>query len=276
MVLFKASDYTSELDLIIKNKFEKLETDKKLAIISIGKGNEKFIEIKKKIADSYGIDLEIFLFKNSAKKKEVFETLSKLNESEDYGGIVVQYPFPAKYTYSEIAEKISPAKDIDFLNPVTYGHFALETKEDFMPPTVRALDFLLKTYKLELRGQKYVVFGQGVLIGRPMANYLLNREVTLVSVNEFTKQKKKVVEDADFVITGTGSPKSITGDMLKRGACVVDFGTGDIENPGMGDFDKDSELSHLNIVATSPGGLGPLMVRYLFLNFLEFIEKSDS
>ncbi|PIR43623.1 hypothetical protein COV24_01695 [candidate division WWE3 bacterium CG10_big_fil_rev_8_21_14_0_10_32_10] len=276
MVIFKAKDYVAELDLIIKNKFEKLETDKKLGIVSIGKNKniQKFIEIKKAIALHYGIEIEDINFKNSTKKSEVFSCIKNLSDSAEYGGIVVQYPFSSKYSYIEIADKIVPSKDVDFFNPITYGSFALNTKEEFFPPTVRALDFLLNTFKLETRGQKYVVLGQGVLVGRPVSTYLLNKGVTLFSLNEYSKQRKAVLEDADIVICASGKPNSVKGDLLKRGACVIDFSSGNKEYPGVGDFDIESNHNHLNIVSLSPGGMGPLTVRFLFLNFLEFIERS--
>lgn len=275
MVLFQAKNYLEELDLIIKNKFEKLETEKKLAIINIGKNkaSEKFIEIKTKVANSYGIEVELFQFKTGVKKSDVFDTIHQVNESDAYGGLVIQYPFSPKFEYNELAALIAPEKDVDFFNPITFGNFALSTKEEFMPPTVRSLDFIINTFKMETKGQIFTVLGQGSLVGRPVASYALNQEATLVSINEFTENKDKILGEADILICASGVPNSVKGEQLKRGACVIDFGSGNNEHPGIGDFDVNSDQSHLSVISPAPGGVGPLTVRYLFLNFLEFIEN---
>ena len=274
MVLFKAKDYIPELDLIIKNKFEKLNTESKLGVVYIGKNHDfqKFVSIKKSIAESYGIELEEFSFNTSTKKSQILDAIKKIGVSDEYGGIVVQYPFPAKYSYNEISELINPKKDVDFFSPEVFGKFVLGCYSEFMPPTVRALDFLLNNFKLEIRGQKCVVIGQGVLVGRPISFYLMNKGATLISLNEHSRQKRKVLEDADLVITATGSASSLRGEWLKRGASLIDFSSNILGS----DFDKMSDYSHLNLVSLSPGGMGPLTVRFLFLNFLEFIERSWS
>jgi methylenetetrahydrofolate dehydrogenase (NADP+)/methenyltetrahydrofolate cyclohydrolase len=275
MVLFKANNYIDELDLVIKNKFEKLETEKKLVFVNIGnnKANKKYVEVKTKMADHYGIETEVVSFKTSVKKKEVLETLTKLSEDTNCGGIVVQYPFPQKFSYKEISQVIVSSKDVDFFNPKTYGEYVLQYDEEIMPPTVKAFDFLCNTFKLEFKGKNFLVVGQGKLVGRPITNYLLNNEATVVSINEFTENKEDLIKEADMVVCASGQPNSIKGSMLKRGACVVDFSFGNKENPGVGDFDIKSETSHLNIVSGVPGGMGPLTVRFLFLTFLDMVEK---
>lgn len=277
MVLFKAKNYIDELDLIIKNKFEKLETEKKLAIVQVGnnKANQKYVEIKAKIADEYGIELEVVKLKASVRKKELYAKITELSDNSQYGGIIIQYPVPAKFDFETLSKKINPAKDVDFFTPETYGKFALDFGEEFMPPTVRAFDFITNTFKLEFKGKNVLVLGQGRLVGRPFANYLLNKEATVFSINEYTEEKEAILKQADVLICASGQPNSIKGNMLKRGACVVDFSFGSKEDPGVGDFDTNSQLTHLNIVAGVPGGIGPLTVRFLFLNFLEFVERES-
>lgn len=275
MVNFKAKDHLDELDLIIKNKFEKLETDKILAIILIGKNqaSKQYINIKTKVAEYYGIETETFEFKTSTKKKEIFNKIQQINESDNYGGLIVQYPFPSKYDYLEVANLIDPKKDVDFFNPITYGQFLKNNNPDFMPPVVRALNFIVDTYKLDIKGKNYCVVGQGVLVGKPISHYLIENEATVFSINEHSENSKDLLKQADVVVCGANSPKLIKGNMLKRGASVIDFSSGNKENPGVGDFDLLSEHSHLNVVSGVPGGVGPLTVRFLFLNFLEFVEK---
>lgn len=274
MVLFKAKDHTDELDLIIRNKFEKLETDKKLVFVQIGKNkaSEKYIEVKTKLAESYGIETEYKQFKTSAKKKEVFDKIKHYSQSDNYGGIVVQYPFPPKYTFEEISNYINPLKDPDFFTALNTGKFALKFDQEIMPPTVRAFDFLCQTFKLEFKEKTFVVVGQGRLVGKPIATYLLHNEATVLSVNEYTPNLNEILKTADMVVCAAGVPNLIKGENLKRGACVVDFSYGTKEKPGVGDFDTNSQNSHLNIVSEVPGGMGPLTSRFLFLNFLDLVE----
>lgn len=274
MVLFKAKDHTDELDLIIRNKFEKLETDKKLVFVQIGrnKASEKFIEVKTKLADFYGVETEIAQFKTGAKKKDVVAKLKHFAESDNYGGVVVQYPFPLKYTFEEISSLVNPKKDPDFFSAENTGKFVQGFEQEIMPPTVRAFDFLCQTYKLEFKEKLYVVLGQGRLVGTPIVSYLLKNEATVISVNEFTPDIKNILKMADMVVCAAGVPNMVKGTDLKRGACVVDFSYGNKEKPGVGDFDISSNYNHLNIVSAVPGGMGPLTSRFLFLNFLDLVE----
>jgi len=274
MVLFKAKDHTEELDLIIRNKFEKLETDKKLVFVQIGrnKASEKFIEVKQKLAEYYGVETEVAQFKTGAKKKDVVAKLKYFAESDNYGGVVVQYPFPLKYTFEEISRLINPKKDPDFFSAENTGKFVHGFEQEIMPPTVKAFDFLCRTYKLEFKEKIYVVIGQGRLVGRPIVEYLLKNEATVISINEHTQNVNEILRTADMVVCAAGVPNMVKGTDLKRGACIVDFSYGDKENPGVGDFDLNSNYNHLNIVSAVPGGMGPLTTRFLFLNFLDLVE----
>ncbi|MBP7859481.1 bifunctional 5,10-methylenetetrahydrofolate dehydrogenase/5,10-methenyltetrahydrofolate cyclohydrolase [Patescibacteria group bacterium] len=277
MIIFKAKNYTDEIDLIIRNKVEKLYTDKVLAIVSIGrhKSSTKFIEIKKKLAESFNIDTELFDLKRNAKKKEVFAVLDKINLNDKYGGVIVQHPFPSKYDYKEIATRINPEKDIDFFNPKTYGEFVLGIKDDFMPPTVRAFDYISNSFKLDLKGKVFLVVGQGLIVGRPIANYLQSKEVTLITANIHTTNLEELLKIADVVVTGASSPNLIKGEQLKRGATVIDFSYKEIDKKIIGDFDMNSNINHLSLVCAVPGGIGPLTIRYLLLNFLDFVEYRE-
>lgn len=277
MIIFKAKNYTDEIDLIIRNKVEKLYTDKVLAIVSIGrhKSSTKFIEIKKKLAESFNIDTELFDLKRNAKKKEVFAVLDKINLNDKYGGVIVQHPFPSKYDYKEIATRINPEKDIDFFNPKTYGEFVLGIKDDFMPPTVRAFDYISNSFKLDLKGKVFLVVGQGLIVGRPIANYLQSKEVTLITANIHTTNLEELLKIADVVVTGASSPNLIKGEQLKRGASVIDFSYKEIDKKIIGDFDMNSNINHLSLVCAVPGGIGPLTIRYLLLNFLDFVEYRE-
>ncbi len=277
MIIFKAKNYTDEIDLIIRNKVEKLYTDKVLAIVSIGRHNSstKFIEIKKKLAESFNIDTELFDLKRNAKKKEVFAVLDKINLNDKYGGVIVQHPFPSKYDYKEIATRINPEKDIDFFNPKTYGEFVLGIKDDFMPPTVRAFDYISNSFKLDLKGKVFLVVGQGLIVGRPIANYLQSKEVTLITANIHTTNLEELLKIADVVVTGASSPNLIKGEQLKRGASVIDFSYKEIDKKIIGDFDMNSNINHLSLVCAVPGGIGPLTIRYLLLNFLDFVEYRE-
>lgn len=277
MIVFKAKNYTDEIDLIIKNKVEKLYTDKVLAIVNIGKSkpNGKFIEIKRNLAESFSVDCEVHDVKRGAKKREVYELLEKLSNDEKYGGILVQYPFPLKYEYKDVATRIATTKDIDFFNPQTYGEFALVTKSDFMPPAVRAFDYIANSFKFDLKGKIYLVVGQGLIVGRPISSYLQNKEATLITANIHTQNLEELLKQADVVVTACGSPNLIKGEQLKRGASVIDYGYSYLDKKVVGDFDMSSSTGHLSLVCGVPGGIGPLTIRFLLLNFLDFVEYQE-
>ncbi|HHH14323.1 MAG TPA: hypothetical protein ENJ78_01285, partial [candidate division WWE3 bacterium] len=256
MLLFKGSNFLAELDLILKNKCEKVETDKKLAVLHLlpTPSSKKFIALKKKVASQYDIEVKVYNFTEKTPKRKVYDTLKSLNEDDTVGGIVVQYPFPEKYTFADISTRINPLKDVDFFTDKTYGGFSLNLFPDFMPPVVRSLDYFLNTYKLELKGKRYIILGQGHLVGKPVATYLINREATVYSLNEFSPKIESTLKKADVVISATGNPNILKPHILKKGASVIDFGYGFVDSKPVGDLDMSEDISHLNIVSPSPGG----------------------
>jgi len=169
-------------------------------------------------------------------------------------GFIIQLPLPlGKYDF--LIKLIPSEKDIDNLtNSLTFDS-----------PVVRALGYFLDWGKISLKNNEVCVIGDGNLVGKPLAKYC-EKKGAGVTVNTNYKTGDKIT--ADLIIVGVGIPGLVKGEDVKQGANVVDFGSAVVEGRVMGDFDVASHLSHLGIISPSPGGLGPLVVRYLIMNFL--------
>lgn len=272
MFQFKASNYLNELELQINNKKERLELTKtKLVAIIVGddKTSKKYLSIKQAVAEKHGISFEIIKYKATIGKKELIKNLQELSEDPEVTGIVLQYPLPEKYYIADYVKHIAKEKDIDIFNPENYTEFSMMKDIDMAPPVVKAVDYFIATLRLETKGKKYLLLGQGFLVGRPLIDYLVNQEASVISFNEYTEDIESCVKEADVVITATGKVGILKPSMLKKGASVIDFSS----NEEGGDLDESENLDHLNVVCSSKDGMGPLTTRFLFINYLEFLTK---
>jgi len=274
MFLFQAKNYKDELDYIIKTRVEKLSEEKYLAIVKVGDNpaSNMYVNIKQKVAEKVGIQTKLLEFPKKVKKVELIEALDGLSSDKKCGGILIQYPLPPTLDINEISQHIEPSKDVDFFTHKNLGKFYVESSADFAPPVIKSVAFILNTLKIDLKGARVLLIGQGFLVGKPLLNYFSQNLATVVSFNEYSDNLKKELLRADLIITATGEPGLIKGDSIKKGASIIDFGAGNKDNP-TGDLDMDSKITHLNIVSPSPGGVGPINVRFVLFNFIEMVER---
>lgn len=251
---------------------------KKLAAVFVGTdpASASFLKQKKKIADELGIEFLLIHLKENISKADLLLELENLNKNPDVGGIVIQLPLPGKIDRDKILAALAPDKDID----------ALSQKPKVLPLAVEVVKDVLLTViasgALSLRGlakQSYIgylsdkvvgVVGRGILIGRPIAEWLSGqcREVIIFHIGTDLVRLK----DCDLVITGAGKAGLIKPEMLKSGAGVIDFGFAMKDGKISGDLDIATLnlkplTFDLSFYTPTPGGTGPILVAEIFKNF---------
>jgi methylenetetrahydrofolate dehydrogenase (NADP+) / methenyltetrahydrofolate cyclohydrolase len=195
----------------------------------------------------------------------------------------VQLPLPKKFNEDEVIESINPAKDVDGLHPINLGKTVLGQKT-FYSCTPYGIQELLKRYNIDPSGRHVVVVGRSNIVGKPVANILLQKKewanaiVTICHTG--TKDISKYTKQADILIAAMGRPEIITGDMIKEGAVVIDVGTNRVDDPTakkgyklVGDVHFESASKVASAITPSPGGVGPMTIAMLMHNTLSSAKR---
>ena len=213
----------------------------------------------------------------AALEAEILATLAALNEDPRIHGILVQLPLPKGVDERRIIAAISPEKDVDGFTPINAGRLLIGEK-CFLPCTPHGIVKLIEFAGLDLNGKHAVVIGRSNIVGKPLALLLARRETnaTVTLCHTGTRDLASFTRRADVVVVATGHPNTVTGDMLKPGAVVIDVGVNRVADATrergyrlVGDADFESCARVAGAITPVPGGVGPMTITMLLLNTLE-------
>jgi methylenetetrahydrofolate dehydrogenase (NADP+)/methenyltetrahydrofolate cyclohydrolase len=241
-----------------------------LAVVLVGEdpASQIYVRNKKRAADEVGIASRDFLFPAGCSQAELSETIGKINGDSSVHGILLQLPLPRGLDENEAVNAIAPAKDADGLHPVSLGNL-LAGKPSMVPCTPAGCLEILDHYGIALEGAEAVVVGRSRLVGKPLAQLLLARNATVTMCHTRTRDLAGHCRRADILCVAAGKPRFITGDMIKKGAVVIDVGVNRLDTGGLaGDVDFDSASKRARAITPVPGGVGLLTVAMLMKNTL--------
>ena len=252
---------------ILANLKKKRKKNLCLCVIQVGDNlvSKKYIEEKGKIAKELGVVFRLVLLPSSISQADLKKRIEKIGRDKKVSGMIVQLPLPKRFNTQNILDSILKEKDVDVLSSVSFSAFALGVLP-IMPPTVGAIALLLRETKKKLEGRKVVVVGVGRLVGLPTALWLAHQGAIISLVQKETKNASQIIAKADIIISGVGKPGLITGNMVKKGAVVIDAGTSVEGGSSKGDVDFESVAKRASFITPVPGGVGPLTVACLFQN----------
>lgn len=244
--------------IIAELKTKKVPT-KALAAILVGddKASLSFLKQKEKVAKELGVKFVLHILPESLTQHDLEENVRAISADINVGAVIVQLPLPKKYDRIPVLNAIGIEKDVDVLNGET-------TK--VLPPAVGAVRQILDEIQFDLKGKRAVVIGPGMLIGRPIASWLMDKVIKLTVLGK-AKLDVEVVREADVVVTGTGVPHLLAEEHIKSNAVVIDFGYGLLDGRMTGDVDAKAIAMKTKHVTPTPGGTGPIVVAMLFQNF---------
>lgn len=254
----------------IKNRRKKLG----LAVISVGDNpiSKIYIRQKEKICLKMGIIFRLFKFPAGIKLEKLKRDIKEIVQDRDNSGIIIQLPLPSNFNTQEILNLIPPEKDIDVLSETSLGKFSQKTLS-ILPPVVSGIANLLKKYKIKIKGKNILIIGIGRLVGYPLAIWFLHENATVSVINKYSKDIISFTKKADILISGVGKPNLIRGNMVKKGAVVIDAGTS-VENGKLkGDVDFKSVSKKAGYITPVPGGVGPMTVACLVDNLVILYNK---
>lgn len=243
----------------------------KLAIILCGdnEASRVYVNIKSKACKEVGIAFEEFHLERDVTEVELEDLIVKLNNDENVNGILLQYPVPKQIDLNKIAALIDKAKDVDGFNPYNIGMLNMG-RPNFIPCTPYGIMKMFEKYNIDLNGKKAVIIGRSNVVGKPMAECLLNKNATVTICHSKTKDLKYELKQADIIIAACGKEKIVTADMVKDNAVVIDVGTNRDKNGKLcGDVDFDNVKEKASFITPNPGGVGPMTVAMLMKNCIK-------
>lgn len=266
MQFFNGQEHAKILDKKIKEFTAKNKPSGTLAIIQIGDNaaSSKYVTIKERVAKELDVPIRVFkLDSNKLQSLEVITRGSDIIYSPANTGVIIQLPLPKPRFYS-LLTKIPYEKDVDMLSEGAKRKF-YSGDLSRPSPIVRSIEYFIESNNIEIKGKKVLVVGLGELVGKPAEFYLKNRGADVYGTEDYSPSLAKEVE---LIILSAGVPKLIDGCDLPKGCNVIDFGFSAVDGVTVGDLDLSSDLDHLGIISPSPGGMGPLVVRFLLMNHL--------
>jgi methylenetetrahydrofolate dehydrogenase (NADP+)/methenyltetrahydrofolate cyclohydrolase len=245
-----------------------------LAVVLIGDfaPSKVYVANKKRAADGVGIASKDFLHPEGLSQSALLELLRSLNEDPSIHAILLQLPLPQGLDEDAAIEAIAPDKDADGLHPMNLGRLAAG-RPGVLPCTPAGCLEILDHYGADLKGAEAVVVGRSRLVGKPLAQLLLARHATVTTCHTRTRDLAEHTRRADVLCVAAGHPQTITGDMVKPGAWVIDVGINRLDTGKLvGDVDFDSVSPHAHAITPVPGGVGPMTVAMLMRNTLTAAE----
>ena len=210
--------------------------------------------------------------------EEAQATLTELNNDEAVHGIMVLEPLPDHIDDSQLIDRLSPAKDVDGVHPLNAGRLAAQRQPHFVPATPAGAVMLLEEAEVAFKGKSAVVIGRSDIVGKPMALLLLHRHCTVTVAHSRTENLPAVARQADILCVAVGRPGMVTGDWIKPGAVVVDFGTTYMDGALKGDCEQASVEAVAGMLTPVPGGTGPMtnvmLMRNLLSAYLRLVSSS--
>lgn len=250
-----------------------------LAAILVGHdgGSETYVKNKVLACEACGFESSLIRFEDDVTEEKVLECVKNLNEDPSVDGFIVQLPLPKHIDEQRVTEAIDPKKDVDGFHPVNVGRMAIGLPA-FISATPLGIMTLLQRYNIETSGKKCVVLGRSNIVGKPMAQLMMQKEwgdATVTVCHSHSKTLKDECREADIIIAAIGRPEFVTADMVKDGAVVIDVGTTRVPDPTAksgfrltGDVKFDEVAPKCSYITPVPGGVGPMTICSLMLNTL--------
>jgi methylenetetrahydrofolate dehydrogenase (NADP+) / methenyltetrahydrofolate cyclohydrolase len=237
-----------------------------LATVLVGDDPASAVYVRSKQKACREVGIEPFDHNLSAdtSQEELLALVEQLNADEAVTGILVQLPLPEQIDEDRVIRSIKPIKDVDGFHPFSAGHL-LQGSPTFVAATPAGIMEILREYEVELKGARAVVIGRSNIVGKPMALLLLAEHATVTICHSRTRDLPAVVREADVVVAAVGHPETVTADMLREGAAVVDVGINRTDDGLVGDVAPDVR-DKAGLLTPVPGGVGPMTIASLLRN----------
>ncbi len=252
----------------VKERVNRLDRVPHLVVILVGENpaSKIYVNNKKKAAEKIGIKSTVIEYPESTEEQILLNKIKELNNNPDVTGILVQLPLPEHIDKNKVIMTISPKKDVDGFTPENVGKLAIGIEPYYYPATPQGIIMMLDEYKIPIEGKNAVVIGRSNIVGRPMAQMLLNRNATVTSCHSYTNELEDKIKTADIVVSAVGK-KIVRCKMGYNNSVIIDVGIFRDSNGTLtGDVDFDYVSPSCGYITPVPGGVGPMTIASLMYN----------
>lgn len=250
----------------------------KLVVVLVGNNSasEVYVRNKHKACGEVGIESQVIKMPEETTQQELLDVVKGLNEDQTVDGILVQLPLPGQINEKVVLRSILPEKDVDGFHPVNVGLLSIGD-DCYAPATPSGIIAMFKEYGIEIAGKHCVIIGRSNIVGKPMAALLLRHNATVTVCHSKTQNLGELTRQADIVIVATGHRHTLTADMVKEGAVVIDVGMNRNELGKLcGDVDFDEVKEKASFITPVPGGVGPMTITELLENTILAAQRHHS
>jgi methylenetetrahydrofolate dehydrogenase (NADP+)/methenyltetrahydrofolate cyclohydrolase len=289
MILLDGKKVSEQILEEIKVEVERLKSENKkiphLAVILVGNNpaSETYVGSKVKTCERIGFKSTLIHLPDTIEESTLLKKVEELNNDPDIDGFIVQSPLPKHISDDKVINAISPAKDVDGFHPENLGRMALNMPA-FLPATPFGIVELLARYDIPTAGKHCVVMGRSHIVGLPVSLLMVRNSkpgnCTVTICHSKTVDLKSLTLQADILIVATGQTESVTADMVKDGAVVVDVGISRVPDSTKksgyriaGDVKFDEVAPRCSYITPVPGGVGPMTIASLLKNTLEGVKR---
>jgi methylenetetrahydrofolate dehydrogenase (NADP+) / methenyltetrahydrofolate cyclohydrolase len=258
-----------------------------LTVVIVGEdpASQVYVRMKGRAADELGMKSDTIRLAPDTSEIALLALVDRLNADATVHGILVQSPLPKPLSFDKVVNRMSPAKDVDGFHPVNIGRVVRGDRGAFRPCTPAGVIELLMRSGVETKGARTVVVGRSMIVGRPVANMLLqdapggNATVTICHTK--TRDLARHTREAEILVVAAGRPEVITGDMVRPGAVVIDVGVNRVDDPSakhgyrlVGDVNFAQAREVASAITPVPGGVGPMTIALLMRNTVQAARQA--
>lgn len=259
------------------NSLKQEEIWPKLAVIMVGndKASEVYVRNKSKACNEVGIEFEEFILKEDITMQQLLAIIEKLNNRKDIHGILLQSPIPKHLDIRKAFNTINCQKDVDGFNPINIGKLMIG-EDTFISCTPYGVIKMLEDNNIKIEGKNAVVIGRSNIVGKPLAQCLLNKDATVTVCHSKTQNLEEITRQADILLVAIGKPEFVTAKMVKEGATVIDIGINrNEEGKLVGDVKFDEVSQKVQYISPVPGGVGPMTIAMLLNNVIKAAKQQN-
>ncbi|HEM2780230.1 TPA: bifunctional methylenetetrahydrofolate dehydrogenase/methenyltetrahydrofolate cyclohydrolase [Streptococcus suis] len=247
-----------------------------LVVILVGENpaSQVYVRNKERSALAAGFKSEVVRVPDTITESDLLDLIERYNQDDEWHGILVQLPLPAHISEEKVLLAIAPDKDVDGFHPTNMGKF-WSGHPVMIPSTPAGIMEMFKEYQIELEGKSALVIGRSNIVGKPMAQLLLDANATVTIAHSRTKNLPELARQADILVVAIGRGHFVTKEFVKPGAVVIDVGMNRDENGKLiGDVKYDEVSEVASYITPVPGGVGPMTITMLMEQTYEACVRS--
>ncbi|HEM3177807.1 TPA: bifunctional methylenetetrahydrofolate dehydrogenase/methenyltetrahydrofolate cyclohydrolase [Streptococcus suis] len=281
MTVIDGKALAAKMQAALAEKTAQLKAEKGLTpglvVILVGENpaSQVYVRNKERSALAAGFKSEVVRVPDTISEKELLALIERYNKDSEWHGILVQLPLPAHISEEKVLLAIDPDKDVDGFHPTNMGKF-WSGHPVMIPSTPAGIMEMFKEYQIELEGKTAVVIGRSNIVGKPMAQLLLDANATVTIAHSRTKNLLELARQADILVVAIGRGHFVTKDFVKPGAVVIDVGMNrDANGKLIGDVQYDEVAEVASYITPVPGGVGPMTITMLMEQTYEACVRSE-